>query len=304
MQTLLIVLLLIVLMLLTVLLLWPWQPPPLSRRLTHLQQPARPQRPQPFSWAEWLLGHLPLLAKLGEAESDALLRRRLISAGYRQPSAARLFGVARLLLMLLLSVAALIATGFGLSSNHLLADLCAATLGYYLPGCWLSRQLRRRREALLAQLPDALELITVCLEAGLSFHGAFLRVVAELDDHQPALKEELNLMLLEIASGASREQALRYLAERVNLTEVSTLSSMLIQAERFGSPVAEALRLFTDMLRQELQLRAEEHAAKISTKLLFPMMLCILPVILIVILAPAAWQITHVLFPAMSQGGN
>ena len=294
----------LVALLLAGLLLWPWLQNPLGPRLARLSSPARQQAASQRQQAERLLKQLPVLAKLAEAESSATLRRRLVSAGYRQPTAAQLFGTAKLLLILLLTITALIATGFTVSSTHLLADLAAATLGYYLPDLWLSHQLRRRREALLAQLPDALELITVCLEAGLSFHGAFLRVVGELDEHRPALKEELNLMLLEIASGASREQALRHLAERVNLEDVSTLVTMLIQAERFGTSVAEALRLFTDMLRQQLQLRAEEHAAKISTKLLFPMMLCILPVILIVILAPAAWQIIHVLLPALSQGGN
>jgi tight adherence protein C len=186
---------------------------------------------------------------------------------------------------------------------YLLGGLLATSaVGFYLPNLVLTRMIDRRQRALFEELPDALDLMTVCVEAGLGLDAAMLRVTAELGVTSRALKEEFELVLLELRAGSGREKALRNLALRTGVEDIDTLTGMLIQADRFGTSVGDSLRVFTDNLRTKRRLRAEEKAAKIALKLLFPLMFFIFPTLIVVLVGPAAIQIVRQLFPVMMAG--
>jgi tight adherence protein C len=144
--------------------------------------------------------------------------------------------------------------------------------------------------------------MTVCVEAGLGTESALSRVADDIGLNSPALSDELRLVNLELRAGAEREQALRNLAIRTGVEEVGSFVTMMSQAERFGTSIAASLRVHSDMLRTRRHQRAEEAAAKIGLKLLFPLIFCIFPSLMIVLLGPAAIQITRVLLPMM--GGH
>jgi len=181
----------------------------------------------------------------------------------------------------------------------LLATLSMAALGFYLPNVVLSRLVEMRQRSLFEDLPDALDLMTVCVEAGLGLDAAMQRVAEEIGVKSHALKEELELVLLELRAGAGRDKALRNLALRTGVEDIDTLTSMLIQADRFGTSVGDSLRVFVDTLRTKRRLRAEEQAAKIALKLLFPLMFCIFPTLIMVLIGPAAMQVARQLLPTM-----
>lgn len=169
--------------------------------------------------------------------------------------------------------------------------LALAAVGYYLPNLLLGWKIKNRQRELFESFPDALDLIRVCVSAGLGLDAAIARVGKELRIKSVALADEFNLLSLELRAGASRAQALRNFAKRTGVDDINALVAMLIQAERFGTNVSESLRVHADALRTKRQLRAQEQAAKIPVKLTIPMALCILPAIFIVILGPAAISI-------------
>jgi tight adherence protein C len=175
--------------------------------------------------------------------------------------------------------------------------LIAAAIGYYLPNAILAHMVERRQRTILESFPDALDLLTVCVEAGLGLDAALLRVATEMEVTSPVLSEELHLVNLELRAGSSKEKALRNLSLRTGVEDVDTLVAMLIQAERFGTSVADSLRVHSDALRTKRRLRAEEAAAKIPIKLLFPLIFCIFPSMMLVLLGPAFIRILRVFFP-------
>jgi tight adherence protein C len=153
---------------------------------------------------------------------------------------------------------------------------------------------------LFDSFPDALDLMTVCVEAGLGLDSAMARVGAEMRLRSKPLADELHWLSLELRAGRTREQALRNLALRTGVEEIEALASMLIQADRFGTSIAASLRVHSDSLRTARRLRAEEAAAKIALKLLFPLIFCIFPSLLLVLMGPAFIEIYRVLLPTLS----
>ncbi len=179
--------------------------------------------------------------------------------------------------------------------------LLAATLGTYLPNILLAKAVARRQLEIVQAFPDALDLMTICVEAGLGIDAALSRVATEMHMESPVLAEEMTLVTLELRAGLSKEKALRNLALRTGVEDVDSLVAMLIQAERFGTSIGASLRVQSDLLRTKRRLRAEEMAAKIGLKLLFPLIFFIFPTLLLVLLGPAFLQITRVLLPAMAR---
>ena len=177
--------------------------------------------------------------------------------------------------------------------------LALAALGYYGPNLVLSRLVMVRQREIFESFPDALDLMTVCVEAGLGTEAAMMRVAEDMRLKSPALADELRIVNLELRAGADRERALRNLAIRTGVEEVDSFVTMISQAERFGTSIAASLRVHSEMLRTRRRQRAEEAAAKIALKLLFPLIFCIFPSLMVVLMGPAMIQIYRVLLPTM-----
>jgi tight adherence protein C len=160
-------------------------------------------------------------------------------------------------------------------------------LGFYLPDIWLRQKTDKRRDKLLKALPDALDLMVVCVEAGMGLDEAINRVAKESKIQSRELSEEFTFLGLELRAGKQRPNALQNLAERTDLEEVKNLVTLLIQADKFGTNIADTLRVYSDTFRTERFQRAEEMAAKMPVKLIFPLILFIFPALFIVIIGPA-----------------
>jgi tight adherence protein C len=188
-------------------------------------------------------------------------------------------------------------------TNLLLALLATSTFGYYLPNYVLAKAIRLRQRDIFEDFPDAVDLMTVCMEAGLGTEAALNKVADEIVHKSPQLSEELRLVNLELRAGASRDQALRNLALRTGVDEVQGFVTMIIQAGRFGTSIAQSLRVHSESVRTLRRQRAEETAAKVPLKLLFPLIFCIFPALMLVIMGPAVIQMVRVVMPTMSGGG-
>jgi tight adherence protein C len=180
--------------------------------------------------------------------------------------------------------------------NLLLAFYVLFVSGYYLPNLVLSRLVESRKKKIKEGLPDALDLMVVCVEAGQGLNAALKRVAEEMMLLHPTIAQELLMVNLEISAGMDREQALRNLGDRTGLDEVVSLCNILIQSERFGTSIAQTLRVQSEILRTNRRQKLEELAAKTPVKLLFPLLLLILPAIMVVILGPAVIRISENLF--------
>ena len=252
------------------------------------------------------------LAKLSTPEEGfegSALRRRFINAGIRNAAApAAYFGAKTVLaigLPLLTFVALTLFTHSAAKGNALLFWLLvAAAAGYYLPNLVLSRLIFLRQREIFENFPDALDLMTVCMEAGLGTEAALNRVADDMVHKSEVLSDEMRLVNLELRAGAPRERALRNLAIRTGVEEVDGFVSMIIQAERFGTSIAQSLRVHADMLRTRRRQKAEEAAAKIALKLLFPLIFFIFPSLMLVLMGPAMIQIYRVLLPTMAGTGT
>ena len=240
-------------------------------------------------------------ANLEEARAT---RRQLITAGYRSGKASVLFLGSKLFLAVLMtSVVALIPVkvlGFPTFSNLVFYYVLAAACGYYSPVLWLRRAIAQRKDALRRAIPDALDLMVVCVEAGLGLDQAIARVGEEVKRTHPALREELNLLSMELRTGVSRHEALKNFANRTDMEEARSLVALLVQTDRFGTSIGQALRVHSDSMRSIRRLKAEEMAAKLPVKLLFPLVFFIFPSMFIVLIGPASIQMVRVLFPAMN----
>jgi tight adherence protein C len=182
----------------------------------------------------------------------------------------------------------------------LLLIVTFAGLGYFLPNVFLERRIAYRKREILDSFPDAMDLIIVCVESGLGLDAALARVSEEMHMISPILGEELHLINLELRAGSSRERALRNLALRTGVEDIDTLVAMLVQSDRFGTSIAQALRVHAENLRTKRRLRAEEAAAKIALKLLFPLIFFIFPSMLLVLLGPALISIHRIMLPALA----
>ena len=232
---------------------------------------------------------------------DSPLRINFFNAGIRNDDASLLyFGAKTLLPVLLAALAYLI---FRTSSESymtlLLYVLVSAMLGCYLPNFYLRWKIKSRQREIFENFPDAADLMLVCIEAGLGLDAGLSKVTEEIQIKSAALAEELHLTNLEIRAGGTREKALRNLALRTGVEEIGTFSIMLTQADKFGTSIGESLRVFSDDLRHKRQMRAEELAAKVPTKMLFPLVVCIFPSVIMVIMGPAAIQVIRTLLPML-----
>ena len=231
-------------------------------------------------------------------------RRQLINAGYRSVKASVFFIGAKLLLavamVLLLAMMPAKLLGFPSVSNLTFYYVLAATCVYYAPAFWLRRAIAARKDALQRAIPDALDLMVVCVEAGLGLDQAIGRVGEEVKRTHPALSDELNLLTMELRTGVSRQEALRNFAHRTGLEEARNLVALLIQTDRFGTSIGQALRVHADAMRTTRRLRAEELAAKLPVKLLFQLVFFIFPSMFIVLLGSAVIQMVRVLFPTLN----
>ena len=237
-------------------------------------------------------------------EETRAARRQLITAGYRSAKAPVFFAGAKLFLAATMTVLiALVPVkflGFPTFSKLIFYYVLAAAFGYYAPIIWLKRAIAERKDALQRAIPDALDLMVVCVEAGLGLDQAIARVGEEVKRTHPVLSDELNLLAMELRTGMSRQEALRNFANRTDMEEVSHLVAMLVQTDRFGTSIGQALRVHADAMRTTRRLKAEELAAKLPVKLLFPLIFFIFPSMFIVLIGPACIKIVRVLFPAMS----
>lgn len=231
-------------------------------------------------------------------------RARFMHAGLRSSSTPTIFFAIKTLLVLALPGLFLLSAGIGrlelsTQASTLVFTLLAAA-GYYAPNVWLSHKIKIRQRELFENFPDAIDLMTVCVEAGLGLDAALAKVGEEIQVSSKILAEEIQLVGLELRAGASREKALRNLAVRTGVEEIEALTGMLIQADRFGTSTAASLRVYSDDLRTKRRLRAEEAAAKIALKLLFPLIFFIFPSLMVVLLGPAFISIYRNLLPAMA----
>ena len=272
-----------------------------QKRMQALELPG-----QKTDWLKTAVGIASPLAKLSIPEGDwenSSIRTKFINAGIRNPNAPILFYAAKTTLPLLLTGAGYLGMALAsvsLDRNHLIfVLLILATIGCYLPNILLDRVITARKREIFENFPDAADLMLVCVEAGLGLDAAMVKVADEMKMKSGALTEELHLTNLETRAGSTREQALRNLGLRTGVEEISAFVSMLTQADKFGTSVGESLRVFSEDLRHKRQMRAEEMAAKLSTKMLFPLVLCIFPAISMVVLAPAGVRIVRVLLPML-----
>ncbi|HET8746403.1 MAG TPA: type II secretion system F family protein [Ramlibacter sp.] len=270
-------------------------PHPAQERVEAIAGAASPAAHHKNAPAEALARWLAPLARPALPEGGwekSPLRVRFYNAGLRSPSAPiAYFGLKTLLTLALpgLLLLSLWITKVDTRPTVLpwLLVLLAA-IGYYLPNAALARLVAHRQRDLFEAFPDALDLMRVCVEAGLGIDACIERVGRDMELESHALAEEFQLVGLELRAGASRADALRNLALRVSLEDIDALVAMLVQADRFGTSVAEALRVHSDALRTRRRLLAEERAAKLPVKLLFPLVFCIFPALLAVLLGPAA----------------
>ncbi len=229
------------------------------------------------------------LRRIFSAEPDPEIVHRLMLAGYRKPYHADIFLGMRLAVpaVLGLSVALIF------SDNTIIFFLLALVIGFFAPDFWLSYATNRRRERLRLSLPDSLDLLAICLEAGLGLDQAVVRVGQELDVSHPELSQELLLINFEQRAGVQRNAAWQAFAVRANFESARSFVAMLIQTDRFGTPIAKSLGAFSDALRTQRRQKAEERAAKTTIKLVPPLVFCIFPAMGVVVIGPALVAISY-----------
>lgn len=226
----------------------------------------------------------------------SVLRRRLGTAGYRSLNAVFLFSASKIV------VAGLAVAGafWLMGVPGTLFAVALGIAGFMLPDFWLAHQTKKRQTIIRNGLPDALDLFIVCLEAGSSLDQAIVKASDELDIAYPPLAEELRLITTEVRAGKPRLEAFKNFADRTRVEDVRSLTAMLIQTDRFGTSLALALRTHAESARTQRRQRAEEKAAKLGVKLVFPLVFLLFPALYIVILGPAAIKILRVF---MTPGG-
>jgi tight adherence protein C len=283
---------------------WPATP---AERLAGVVGPAEPSPNQDNGWVERVAKVARPFSKLSlpeEGWENSALRIVFMNAGWRSRGAPTVYFAAKTVLVLglpaVLALVRLLTDGRFGGAQPMLMLLAAAAFGYYLPNFVLARVVARRKREIFESIPDALDLLTVCVEAGLSLERALIKVAGEIHIKSMVLAQELQLVLMEMRAGFSKEKALRNFALRTGLEDIDTLVAMLVQSERFGTSMGAALRVHSDNLRTKRRMIAEESAAKIALKLMFPLVFCIFPTVLIVLVGPAAIQVMRNLMPALA----
>jgi tight adherence protein C len=234
---------------------------------------------------------------------DETLRRRLIAAGYSAPYAPRLYTLIRLTLVLGLPILVLLfywLTGSSPSLMKLYFSLViAAGLGLYLPNLFVRARASRRQEQLVNAFPDALDLLLVCTEAGLGMEAAFARVGMEITRSHPLLAEQFGAVVLELRAGRSHDDALRRMADRAGVDDIRAFTTLLIQSTKLGSSISQTLRTYSSEMREKRRMRAEEKAHRLPVLISIPLVACMLPCMIGVLMLPAAIRVVRAVLPAL-----
>jgi tight adherence protein C len=230
-----------------------------------------------------------------DKEDTSKLRFSLIQAGYRHPKGPTIFLGIRVLAPFLLALPYLLFNVMGgvMASGNLMVCLILAGTGFYLPPFILKAMIRRRQERIDRSLPDVLDLLIVCVEGGLSLQSALHRVSDEVHNICVDMYHELHLTNAELRTGISREMALKNLGERTGAQTVKSLVGIMIQSDKMGTSIAQALRVHSDFLRVQRGQKAEEKAGKLPVKIMIPLLLCIFPAIMIIVIGPAVVNTIH-----------
>lgn len=240
------------------------------------------------------------LSALDERSKRNKLRLKLVRAGYRSDNALHNYLALKIILGVVMVVGFIMSKIFySLDSQALLKVFCYAILGFFVPNIWLWLATKARQEKITKGLPDALDLMVVCVEAGLGLDATFKRVGEEMASLCKEISEEFNLTNLEIRAGIARDEAFKNMSIRTGVAEVNSLMTVLNQTSRFGTSIAAALRVHADAMRVKRRQLAEEVAAKSSVKLVFPLVLFIFPAIFVVIIGSGAIRIIKYLLPAL-----
>jgi len=255
-----------------------------------------------FSLKNLVKGSEQIFKPLGEMiprspEEMSRQERRLVTAGFRRKDAAVLFYGVKLALAIFFLI--VFTAGGYIASNPILWILVSILLGAMVPDFWMSRRIRSRKENIQLAIPDALDLTVVCVEAGLGLDQSLMRIGQEIRPIHRDLSDELRLLNLEVSAGKSRAQSLRNLANRTEVDDLKALVAVLIQTDRFGTSVAQSLRVFSDSLRVKRRQRAEERAAKTTIKMIPPLVFFIMPAIFVVVLGPAIITLVQSFLPSL-----
>jgi tight adherence protein C len=242
---------------------------------------------------------------LVDTQGDSL-RARLVAAGYNSPLAPKVFTAIRLGMLVVLPtifVSVVFLGGTEVSPFKLyLFGVALAIFGLYAPNLFISAKADRRRDAIVNGFPDSLDLMLVCVEAGLGMEAAFDRVGREMQNSHPLVAEMLSIVTLELRAGSTREEALRNMATRTQVTEIRSFATLLIQSDKLGSSIGETLRVYASEMREKRRMRAEEKAHRLPVLLSVPLVACMLPVMIGVLMLPAIIRLVREMLPAMSGG--
>jgi tight adherence protein C len=273
-----------------------WATDPVRRRLGSI---APGTTPAAASWPGRIKAAIEPVARYVRPTNEKErgdVEKKLAHAGFRSDTALPVFYGLKVSMALLLLVAWMIASAFlpRLTSNQVMFySLIAAFVGLTLPSFVLNRLLERRQKALRNAFPDALDMLVVCVESGLGLNAALQRVSDELEVSHPILAAELAQVNAETRAGVEREVALRNLADRTGLDDIRGLVGLLVQTMRFGTSIADSLRVYSEEFRDKRTQKAEELAAKIGTKLIFPLVVCLFPGFFVVAIGPAILRLVE-----------
>jgi len=277
------------------------QPKEAIERVVGGAEPAEQVAPHPS------LAMHELIKRLGnfipQSPKDVtVMQRRLIRAGMRGENSLKILYGAKAacgILLPLVSIAAVVGASTD-TSNKFLIVMAAAAIGFFGPNEYVRRKAAHRQHQIARGLPNALDLLVVCVESGLGLDQAIMQVSKELDKAHPEISEEFAFVTLELKAGKRRADALRNLSERTGVEDLKKLVAVLIQADRFGTGIAQSLRAHSDFMRVQARQVAEEKAAKLGVKLIFPIFFCILPTLFVVTVGPVAVKIVRELIPMMN----
>jgi len=237
---------------------------------------------------------------------DAALRQRLIAAGYTATYAPRVYTLLRLALIVALPLLVLVMFWIRGSSpsmmNLYVSLVIAAAMGLYVPAVFIRAKADRRQQALINAFPDALDLMLVCVEAGLGLEAALARVGMEMTTSHPLLAEQFGAVVLELRAGRSHEDALRRMADRSGADDIRAFATLLVQSTKLGSSIAQTLRVYSAEMREKRRLRAEEKAHRLPVLISIPLVACMLPVMIGVLMLPAAIRVVRAIVPALGGG--
>jgi tight adherence protein C len=238
---------------------------------------------------------------------DAALRQKLIAAGYSAPHAPRVYTLVRLVLVAGMPILVLLLYWLAGSSPSMVklyvSLIVAAALGLYVPSVFIRARADRRQRQLVNAFPDALDLMLVCVEAGLGLEAAFSRVGMEMTTSHPLLAEQFGAVVLELRAGRSHEDELRRMADRAGADDIRAFATLLVQSTKLGSSIAQTLRTYAAEMREKRQMRAEEKAHRLPVLISIPLVACMLPTMIGVLMLPAVIRVVRAVLPALHGGG-